>query len=56
MIKPWIYTTDRDVFSDTKEIESVTVTSPAQTLLDIAGLGYSGLDIAKVMVDNYARI
>jgi len=51
-----IYTPDRDVFSDTKKIESITVTSPAQTLLDLAGLGYSGLDIAKAIVDSYARI
>lgn len=55
-IKARIYLPDRDVFSDRREIESITVTSPAQTLLDLAGLGYSGLDIAKVMVDNYARI
>ncbi len=55
-IKAGIYTPDRDVFSDKKEIESITVTSPAQTLLDLAGLGYSGLDITKAMVDNYARI
>ncbi len=55
-IKARIYTPDRDVFSDTKKIESIIVTSPAQTLLDLAGLGYSGLDITKVMVDSYARI
>ncbi|MEA2075999.1 MAG: hypothetical protein U9O85_09795 [Euryarchaeota archaeon] len=51
-----VYAPDRDVFSDKREIESIIVTSPAQTLLDLAGLGYSGLDIAKVMVDGYARI
>lgn len=55
-IKARIYVPDRDVFIDKKEIESIIVTSPAQTLLDLAGLGYSGLDIAKAMVDNYARI
>ena len=55
-IKARIYTPDRDVFSDKREIESIIVTSPAQTLLDLAGLGYSGLDIAKAMMDNYARI
>ena len=55
-IKARIYTPDRDVFSDKREIESIIVTSPAQTLLDLAGLGYSGLDIAKAMIDNYARI
>ncbi len=55
-IKARIYLPDRVVFSDKREIESIIVTSPAQTLLDLAGLGYSGLDIAKVMVDGYARI
>lgn len=53
-IKALLYEPDRDVFSAVREVESVVVTSPAQTLLDLAGLGYSGLDIAKVMVDNYA--
>jgi len=55
-IKALLYEPDRDVFSTVREVESVVVTSPAQTLLDLAGLGYSGMDIAKVMVDNYARI
>jgi len=55
-IKARIYVPDREVFSDKREVESIIVTSPAQTLLDLAGLGYSGLDIAKAMVDNYARI
>jgi hypothetical protein len=55
-IKARIYAPDRDVFSDKREIESIIVTSPAQTLLDLAGLGYSGLDITKAMVENYARI
>ncbi|MGC9444606.1 MAG: hypothetical protein ACP5E9_06765 [Candidatus Methanospirareceae archaeon] len=55
-IKVLLYEPDRDVFSTVREVESVVVTSPAQTLLDLAGLGYSGMDIAKVMVDNYARI
>jgi hypothetical protein len=53
-VKALIYSPDRDVFRDTRELESIIVTSPAQTLLDLAGLGYSGLDIAKVMMDNYA--
>jgi len=53
-IKAFLFVPDRDVFSDVRELESVVITSPAQTLLDLAGLGYSGLDIAKAMVDNYA--
>ncbi|RZN42466.1 MAG: hypothetical protein EFT35_01820 [Methanophagales archaeon ANME-1-THS] len=55
-IKALIYAPDRDVFSDKREIESIIITSPSQTLLDLAGLGYSGLDITKAMVENYARI
>jgi len=55
-IKALIYVPDRDVFDNTREIESIIITSPSQTLLDLAGLGYSGLDIAKVMVESYARI
>ena len=55
-VKARIYVPDRDVFSDKRELESIIATSPAQTLLDLAGLGYGGLDIAKAMVDNYARL
>lgn len=48
-----IYTPDRDVFANSREIENVVVTSPAQTLLDLAGLGYSAMDLTKVMVEKY---
>jgi predicted RecB family endonuclease len=55
-IKARIYAPDRDVFDDTREKESVQVVSPGQTLLDLAGLGYSGRDVTKSLVDKYASI
>lgn len=55
-IRAVIYSPDRDVFSDTRQRESIVITSPAQTLLDLAGLGYSAMDLTKVMVDRYAEL
>ncbi len=55
-IKARVYAPDRDVFYDVREKESVQVVSPGQTLLDLAGLGYSGRDITKSLVDKYASI
>lgn len=55
-IRAVIYSPDRDVFSDTREKESIVITSPAQTLLDLAGLGYSAMDLTKAMVDRYAEL
>ncbi len=55
-VRAYIYTPDRDIFSEVREIESVTVTSPAITLLDLAGLGYSAMDLTKVMADKYASL
>ncbi len=55
-IKARIYTPDRDVFNDTREKEGIQVVSPSQALLDLAGLGYSGRDITKAMVEKYASI
>jgi hypothetical protein len=51
-----VYSPDRDVFGDIRELESVTVVSPAQALLDLAGLGYSGMDMTKAMVEAYANL
>lgn len=53
-IKARIYTPDRDVFVDAREKEGILVVSPSQALLDLAGLGYSGRDITKAMVEKYA--
>lgn len=51
-----IYSPDRDVFSNVFERESILITSPSQTLLDLAGLGYSAMDLTKVMVEKYAQL
>lgn len=55
-IRAVIYAPDRDVFTDTRERESVVITSPSQTLLDLAGLGYSAMDLTSVMVEKYAGL
>lgn len=55
-IRAVIYSPDRDVFSDVHEREAIVITSPAQTLLDLAGLGYSAMDLTKVMVEMYAGL
>jgi hypothetical protein len=52
-IKARIYVPDRDVFADARDKEGILIVSPSQTLLDMAGLGYSGLDITKAMVEKY---
>lgn len=51
-----VYLPDRELFVHAQEKEGVLVASPAQTLLDLAGLGYSGRDMAKAMADKYAAI
>jgi predicted RecB family endonuclease len=55
-VRAVLYAPDRDVFSDTRELESIMVTSPSQTLLDLAGLGYSAMDLTKVMAEKYASL
>ncbi len=52
-IRAWIYVPDRDVFTDTQQKEGITIVSPAQTLLDLAGFGYSAMDLTKAMVDRF---
>ncbi len=54
--KARIYAPDRDVFRDAREKEGILVVSPSQALLDLAGLGYSGRDITKAMVEKYVSI
>ncbi|MCP1715495.1 hypothetical protein J2T58_001360 [Methanocalculus alkaliphilus] len=51
-----VYKPDRDVFSDTRMIEDIRLVSPAQTLLDLAGMGYSGRDLTVQLVEKYARL
>ena len=55
-IKVKIYVPDRVVFDNVVEKEGIKVVSPAQALLDLAGLGYSGMDITKAMVDKYGDL
>lgn len=51
-----IYYPDRDVFSDSTVMNMITYVSPDQTLMDMAGLGYSGMDLTLQMVKEYANI
>lgn len=55
-IKVKIYAPDRNVFYDMVEKEGIKIVSPAQALLDLAGMGYSGMDITKAMVDKYGDL
>ncbi|ATU08225.1 hypothetical protein [Methanohalophilus portucalensis] len=52
-IKAIIYRPDREVFQNTLEKEGVRIVSASQTLLDLAGMGYSAMDITKAMVAKY---
>jgi hypothetical protein len=51
-----VYSPDRDVFSNVRQLESVTVVSPSQAMLDLAGLGYSGMDMTNAMAETYGRL
>jgi len=55
-LQVFFYLPDRDVFNDSRIINGIRVVSPAQLLLDLAGLGYSGKDIAMKMVEKYATL
>jgi len=55
-IKVRVYKPDRDVFSDAQLTEEIRLVSPAQALLDLAGLGYSGRDLTLKLVEDYARL
>jgi hypothetical protein len=55
-VRAVIYTPDRDVFTDAGERESVMITSPSQTLLDLAGLGYGARDLTIAMAEIYAGL
>jgi hypothetical protein len=55
-VRAVIYSPDRDVFTNTQEKESIVIASPAQTLLDLAGLGYSAMDLTMMMVEKYAGL
>jgi len=51
-----IFRPDRNVFKNSQMVEGVSITSPSQTLLDLAGLGYSGRDLTNALVNIYAEI
>jgi len=55
-VKIRVYKPDRDVFSDTRIMEEMRLVSPAQALLDLAGLGYSGRDLTLKLVENYGTL
>jgi DNA-binding Lrp family transcriptional regulator len=54
-IKLRLYLPDRDVFKESHEIDGIRVVSLEQLILDMGGLGYSGRDITKALVDEYGR-
>jgi hypothetical protein len=47
---------DRDVFGGAVVRESLPLTSPSQTLLDLAGLGHRGKDLTLKMMEGYRAI
>ena len=51
-----IYAPDRDVFKDRRKFSGVWLVSPAQALLDCAGLGYAGRDLTLKLVEIYDRL
>jgi hypothetical protein len=51
-----MYRPDRNIWNDTRMMQGISVVSPAQTLLDLAGLGYSGRDLTLKMVENFAAL
>lgn len=55
-VRAVVYRPDREIMTNSRIIEGVRVTSPAQTLLDIAGMGYSGITLAKKMVEIFDRL
>lgn len=53
-----IYAPDRDLFRDrrTYSVEGVWLVSPAQLLLDCAGLGYAGRDLTQKLAEIYDQL
>lgn len=53
-----IYAPDRDVFADRRvfSVPGVWLVSPAQALLDCAGLGYGGRDLTMKLVEVYGGL
>lgn len=55
-LKLQIMAPDREVFDGSRSLGGVKVTSPPQTLLDLAGLGYKGKDMTRSMVAVYGQL
>ena len=55
-IKIQVMVPDRDLFGEARIIGNMKITSPSQTLLDLAGLGYKGRDLTKAMVAVYGQL
>jgi hypothetical protein len=55
-IRVQVLVPDREVHAGSALREGVRITSPSQTLLDLAGLGYKGNDMAMAMVKDFARL
>jgi hypothetical protein len=46
---------DREVFDPVEKRQGLTLVGPSQALLDLAGMGYSALDLTLEMVRTYAE-
>ena len=53
VVKIIVLQSDRDVFTNAEIIDGVKITPRRQTILDVAGLGYSGRDLLNNMVEQY---
>ncbi|MEA3557736.1 MAG: hypothetical protein U9R75_00610 [Candidatus Thermoplasmatota archaeon] len=51
-----LYRPDRNVFEDIRKLDGLDCVSLDQTIMDLAGLGFSGRDMTLHMVRNYANI
>jgi hypothetical protein len=55
-IKIQVYIPDRNVTDDSRIVADVRVVSEGQALLDMAGFGRSGGDLAREMARRYGSI
>lgn len=47
---------DRDIWKDARIVDGIRIASPAQTLLDLAGMGYASMELTKAMLEVYADL
>lgn len=50
-----IYAPDRSIFTNSRQIDGLTVADPTQVLLDLAGMGYAVWDVTKEMMEYHVR-